>query len=96
THQMITVYKTVRNPDIAYALRKACADKPVDWLVFFSPSGVEFCLDFLPKANAKFAAIGPTTAQKLRDCGVVVSAVAATPNPDGLIKAVLSVSNSNE
>ncbi len=60
-----------------------------DWLVFFSPSGVAaaVAIENFPW-NARAAAIGPTTAQALRQAGHAPSAVAETPDPPGLAHAL--------
>ena len=63
-----------------------------DWVVFFSPSGLEaiegnenFALH-LPR----IAAIGPTTAAELREAGYNVDAVADEPSPQGVAAAILA------
>lgn len=60
------------------------------WLVFFSPSGVEAVqrAEAGPLSGYSCAAIGPTTAEALRDAGVGRVAVAQTPSPDGLVRAL--------
>ncbi|MDQ3338935.1 MAG: uroporphyrinogen-III synthase [Myxococcota bacterium] len=59
----------------------------------FAPSQVA-ALDALigvRKIETRYAAIGETTAEALRDAGAEVIAVAATPTPEGIAKAVASV-----
>ncbi len=78
----VEVYRTRLRSDIVLP-------SPPAWLVFFSPSGIEavrasgYALD----AYA-CAAIGSTTAAALRNVGVSVQAVAATPTPDALAAAI--------
>ena len=60
------------------------------WLAFFSPSGIEAVqrAEAGPLSGYSCAAIGPTTAEALRDVGVEGVAVAHTPSPDGLVRAL--------
>lgn len=65
---------------------------PARWIVFFSPSG----LDAVRRAEAgpltghRCAAIGPTTAEALREQGLQVDVVAETPSPKGLVAAIVA------
>lgn len=59
-------------------------------IVFFSPSGVEFCIPALRSLNIQFCgvsfvAIGPSTNKALVEAGVPVAAVCAHPTPDDLL-----------
>lgn len=61
-----------------------------DWVVFFSPSGVE-AVRAMPEVEGsavRRAAIGPTTAEAIRDAGWTVDAVAASPTPEALVAAL--------
>ena len=65
-----------------------------DWLVFFSPSGIEAVRqagamqDAHHLAAVRLAAIGPTTARALREAGWAPDAVADRPAPDALVEAI--------
>lgn len=80
------VYRTTGD---ASALEAALSVRP-DWLVFFSPSGVEAALecDGISWNSLLLAAIGPTTAEALRESGRSPAAVAAAPTPEALVAAV--------
>lgn len=93
-------------PVVAYRTVAARADDPaiargralllageVAVCAVFAPSQVAALdgLVGLTAIRAQFAAIGATTAQALRAAGAVVHAVAATPTPEGLAKAVSAV-----
>ena len=80
------VYRTTGDASV---LRRALEDRP-EWLVFFSPSGVEAALecDGLSWNSVALAAIGPTTARALRAAGYPPAAVAAAPTPEALVTAV--------
>ncbi|XP_065186379.1 uroporphyrinogen-III synthase-like [Sycon ciliatum] len=67
------------------------------WLVFFSPSGVEFSYASLLSqlsgvAHVRVAAIGKTTADALLQHGVTVHAVAKKPSADNLLEAIAAAS----
>ena len=59
----------------------------------FAPSQVAALATLvgIRKLTTRFAAIGETTAEALRDAGAEVIAIAATPTPEGIAKAVASV-----
>ncbi|NBB75309.1 MAG: uroporphyrinogen-III synthase [Bacteroidetes bacterium] len=61
-----------------------------DWIVFFSPSGIEALAAASAEAVPAYrvAAIGPTTAAALRDHGWPPEAVAEAPAPSSLVAAL--------
>ncbi len=69
--------------------------KPGLWVVFFSPSGLEAVrrAEVGPLSGYRCAAIGPTTAETLRDRGLPVEAVAETPSPEGLVAVIEAASS---
>ncbi|KAJ3294581.1 hypothetical protein HK104_003476 [Borealophlyctis nickersoniae] len=68
-------------------------DGSVDWVVFFSPSGVDVALPSLQGTSwwswTRIAAIGPTTGRYLGGAGVKVDAEAVKPSPEALLDAML-------
>lgn len=84
-YEELCVYRTIPR------LRLDLSGLPrVDWIVLFSPSGLEALeASAIPDlGDARFAAIGPTTAGALEARRYEVSAVAAQPSPDGLTEAI--------
>ncbi|NXC34364.1 HEM4 synthase, partial [Campylorhamphus procurvoides] len=93
--ESLTVYQTTQHPDLQEALSTYFSQQGVPAsVVFFSPSGVKFCLQHIQKLSGdgihhiKFAAIGPTTAEALEAAGVPVSCTAGTPTPQDLAAAI--------
>jgi uroporphyrinogen-III synthase len=84
----VTAYHTV---GYGGDLAEAVAERRPDWIVCFSPSGVEAMRALArPSWNRIFyAAIGPTTADALRAAGIAPRAVAAEPTPEALAAALL-------
>ncbi|WP_243663896.1 uroporphyrinogen-III synthase, partial [Rhodothermus marinus] len=65
-----------------------------DWVVFFSPSGLEAARRLpIAREQVRVAAIGPTTAAALQQEGWEVAAVARTPTPEGLLAALQEATN---
>lgn len=79
----LCVYSTLPRSDIDVSHRP-----DPDWIVFFSPSGLDSSID---PSGARLAAIGSTTAAALQDAGYKVDAVAHEPSPAGVVTALLSV-----
>ncbi|XP_075468382.1 uroporphyrinogen-III synthase isoform X2 [Ascaphus truei] len=93
--ETITVYQTAQHPNLQAALEDYFAKEGIPAsIVFFSPSGVKFCLQFLQKLssdqlhNIKFAAIGSTTAEAMVAEGIHVSCTAQTPTPKDLAMGI--------
>ncbi|MEE6486368.1 hypothetical protein FKM82_014585 [Ascaphus truei] len=93
--ETITVYQTAQHPNLQAALEDYFATEGIPAsIVFFSPSGVKFCLQFLQKLssdqlhNIKFAAIGPTTAEAMVAEGIYVSCTAQNPTPKDLAMGI--------
>lgn len=80
------VYRTLLD---ASALREA-GGRPPDWVVFFSPSGVDAAREAVAVSwnRVRKAAIGPTTADALRAAAFSPAAVAAAPTPEALAAAI--------
>ncbi|KAM6105283.1 uroporphyrinogen-III synthase isoform 2-T2 [Pterocles gutturalis] len=93
--ESLTVYQTTQHADLQESLSSYFSQQgiPVS-IVFFSPSGVKFCLQHIQKLsgdfinNIKFAAIGPTTAEAMEAAGIPVSCTAETPTPQDLAAGI--------
>ncbi|XP_054133184.1 uroporphyrinogen-III synthase isoform X3 [Melozone crissalis] len=93
--ESLTVYQTAQHPDLQESLSSYFSQQGIPAsIVFFSPSGVKFCLQHIQKLSGdlinqvKFAAIGPSTAKALRDAGVAVSCTAGSPTAQDLAAAL--------
>ncbi|XP_051926839.1 uroporphyrinogen-III synthase isoform X2 [Hippocampus zosterae] len=82
--ETLTVYQTAVHPDVG----------PPASVAFFSPSGVNFCLQALrglageQLPQIKLAAIGPTTRDAMLAEGLSVSCTAEKPTPQHLAEAI--------
>ncbi|XP_065699484.1 uroporphyrinogen-III synthase [Patagioenas fasciata] len=93
--ESVTVYQTTQHKDLQGSLSRYFQQQGVPAsIVFFSPSGVKFCLQHIQKLSGdfinhiKFAAIGPTTAEALEAAGLPVSCTAQSPTAPHLAAAV--------
>lgn len=79
----LCVYETHPLTDLEFSAHPA-----PDWVVFFSPSGVDAVLEDgrLDLSSVRIAAIGETTADALR--GFEIEAIARRPTPDSLVEAI--------
>ncbi|MFQ3681414.1 uroporphyrinogen-III synthase [Roseiflexus sp.] len=96
---VVTAYRTVLGPGVGDLIDALCR-RAVDVVVFSSPSTLRYLLDGMEQfgiahsvARALFTdvvliAIGPTTAQTLRDEGLLVAAQAPDPGVEGVVAAV--------
>lgn len=89
--ESITVYQTTQHPNIQKSLNNYFSQVGIpESVVFFSPSGVKFCLEHIRKLSGslinqmKFAAIGPTTADAMVAEGLSVACTARNPTPQDL------------
>jgi len=82
---------------VVYDTRPSVPELPAeapDWVVFFSPSGLEAARRLpIAREQVRVAAIGPTTAAALQQEGWEVAAVARTPTPEGLLAALQEATN---
>ena len=69
-----------------------------EWVVFFSPRGVRLAEDGidLDWSGIKKAAIGPTTAEAIKEAGWPVDAVADSPSPNALVTAILAAQTNEQ
>ncbi|ABU58119.1 uroporphyrinogen-III synthase [Roseiflexus castenholzii] len=96
---VVTAYRTVPGPGVRDLIDPLCR-RAIDAVVFSSPSTLRYLIDGMEQfgiarsvARALFdgvalIAIGPTTAQALRDEGLSVAAQAPNPAVEGVAEAV--------
>lgn len=90
----MTCYETSADPNLTKTLNDLLDSSGfADIVVFFSPSGVDYCLPALRKLNvplsgAKFVALGATTNAALVSAGVPVTGVCSSPTPVALLHTV--------
>lgn len=86
-------FKRVVSSVLASA-KKHHEQEPLRWIVFFSPSGAEQAIDLLKDPHHKelgavrTAVIGPTTRDFLIRSGWDCHAMAESPNPESLLRAI--------
>ncbi len=96
---VVTAYRTVPGPGVRDLIDPLCR-RAVDAIVFSSPSTLRYLIEGMVQfgidrsvARSLFTgvaliAIGPTTAQALRDEGLPVAAQAPNPSVEGVVEAV--------
>jgi uroporphyrinogen-III synthase len=93
----ITTYETTAHPDIHSKLKEKYSQTQPDFMVFYSPSGVNFTFPILKELNydmseIKCIAIGPTTSEALeKTLRCAPAAVALKPTPGHLKTAIKSI-----
>lgn len=93
--EAIEVYETVAHVDLGENLDLVINDPTVEYLVFFSPSGFNFCCDILTAkkydlSKVKLIAIGPSTRKAIEAREFVVHKTAEKPNAEYLALALFS------
>ncbi|KAI9296517.1 tetrapyrrole biosynthesis, uroporphyrinogen III synthase [Neoconidiobolus thromboides FSU 785] len=91
--EKLRVYRTEPNQRLSLEFSKLSNEVEGNfrWLAFFSPSGVDACLEIFKNEktkNCKIAAIGNTTADYLKKVGIAVHAIASKPEPKALLEAI--------
>lgn len=91
------VYETICHPDLGENLKKALEEENVEFMAFFSPSGVNCTYEYFIKNDLSFKgkkliAIGPSTRKCLEGKGLEVYSVAEKPTVDYLIKVLINPS----
>ncbi|XP_055379786.1 uroporphyrinogen-III synthase-like [Condylostylus longicornis] len=94
TFEPLTVYETVCHPDLDENLKNAMNTENVEYLAFFSPSGVDCTYEWFTKNNLsmekkKLVAIGPSTRRAIQNKGLDVYKVAEKPTVECLIKVLI-------
>ena len=91
----VTSYETICHPDLAENLTKAMASDNVEYLAFFSPSGVNCTHEWFDKNNLsmskkKLVAIGPSTRRAIESKGLTVYSTAEKPTVEFLVKVLIN------
>lgn len=95
------VYETKCNPQLGECMERALKAENIEFLAFFSPSGVN-CANEYFKAHQivpdqwKLVAIGPSTRRALEALGLKVFCTAERPTVEHLVKVLLNPQDSRE
>ena len=90
----LTCYETSADPKLQSNLQSAFAETGnPSFIVFFSPSGVEYTAPLLEKIGVdvhavKFIALGPSTNAGLVKANLHVSGVCPSPSPESVVHAI--------
>ncbi|GFY78873.1 uroporphyrinogen-III synthase [Trichonephila inaurata madagascariensis] len=92
----VECYKTRPSPTLRNNLASLVAQKGIpDIVVFFSPSGVEFSHEIIKSVfgatQPNVVAVGETTGAAVQAVNMKLSAIAESPNPEGILNAVKSL-----
>ncbi|KAF0553298.1 Uroporphyrinogen-III synthase [Gigaspora margarita] len=85
----LLVYETRPDENFSTELENIVKkNRKIDWIVFFSPSGVDVAWKSLTKLNlwktVKIACIGKTTGNYLEKCDIKVHVISPKPEPESL------------
>lgn len=96
------VYETKCNPELAdYMERVLQQEDYIEYMAFFSPSGVNCACEYFTKNNIslepyKLIAIGPSTRRAMEQKGMKVFRTAEKPSVEYLIKVLINPDDSRE
>ncbi|ERL94413.1 uroporphyrinogen-III synthase [Dendroctonus ponderosae] len=93
----VEVYETTPNPNIETDFANVTSQfhSIPEYIVFFSPSGFNSSIDLIGRVatdlnKLKFIALGPVTELAICDKNMLVYGTAKKPNPEELLKVILS------
>jgi len=94
----VAAYITVAQTASAGPLTRLVAERSLDWITFTAGSAVRAYVAMVGRrtGGARVAAIGPITAQAVRDAGLEAPTVAATYTTAGLVEAMVCASTGRE
>lgn len=89
------VYETICHPDLGANLSRALKEDNLEFLAFFSPSGVNCTYEYFTKNNLSFdekklIAIGPSTRRAMESKNLNVFRTAERPTVECLIKVLIN------
>jgi uroporphyrinogen-III synthase len=100
--ECVEVYETIPHPNLESAVKNLKEQEDdIDFIVFFSPSGVKYSLPFMTHHNVqlskiKLIAIGPSTKRCMSDNNLECYATCEKPSPESLLDVLSStVSHQN-
>lgn len=93
--EQLEVYETISHSDLDEKIESLKTER-IDFLVFFSPSGVKFALPILKRheinlRHVKVIAIGPSTKKCLEETELKCFQTCTTPTPESLLEALLKI-----
>lgn len=90
--ECVETYETVQHPKLDESIESLKTAK-IDFLVYFSPSGVKFTMPILIKHeinldDLKIVALGPSTKKSLEENDLRCHRVCKNPSPESLLEAL--------
>lgn len=92
--ESLEVYQTIQHPNLDESIEDLKTTK-IDFIVYFSPSGIKFSLPILKKYQIelsviKMIAIGPSTKKVLDENDLQCFRMCTKPSPESLLEALSS------
>ena len=92
--EYVEVYETIPHPNLDIAIEEMKKDNGINYIVYFSPSGVKFSLPFIKKhdvnlSNVKLIAIGPSTQKCLQQNDLQCFKMCEKPSPKSLLECLI-------
>lgn len=92
--EYVEVYETIPHPNLDSAIEEIKKDNDINYIVYFSPSGVKFSLPYMKKhdinlSNFKIIAIGPSTQLCLQQNDLQCFKMCEKPSPKSLLECLI-------
>lgn len=89
--EYVEVYETIPHPNLESAVKEIKCNSDIDFIVYFSPSGVKYSLPFVKTheidlSKIKLIAIGPSTQKCMRDNDLKCYKMCEKPSPESLLE----------
>lgn len=88
----LDVYETIPHPELETSIA-SMKKRKIDYIVYFSPSGIKFSLTLIKKHEwnltcIRFIAIGPSTKKLMEENGLECYKMCEKPSPESLLQAL--------
>lgn len=92
--EYVEVYETIAHPNLENAIKEIKCNNDIDFIVYFSPSGVKYSLPFMKKheidlRKIKLIAIGPSTQKCLKNNNLECYKMCEKPSPESLVEILI-------
>lgn len=92
--ESVELYETISHPNLETAIKEIKKDNDIDFIVYFSPTGIKFSLPLIMMhninlENVKLIAIGPSTQKCLLQNNLQCYKMCEKPSPESLLNCLI-------